>query len=130
MRIYLAGPIFGQDDTQAKGWRDQVKRNAAPHTFLDPMRRDCRGREANPGMAKLLVELDKRDVESCDVLLANMHTVSAGTCMEILLAWQLGKTVVVVWPDETPLSPWVRYHASAVVPTIDEAMRVIAWGSR
>jgi nucleoside 2-deoxyribosyltransferase len=85
---------------------------------LDPMRRDYRGREAES--VNEIVELDKIDVQECDVVIANCPKPSVGTSMEVFFAWQLGKTVAVV--AQEPVSPWLRYHSAKVFGTIKEAV--------
>jgi hypothetical protein len=117
--VYLCGPINGCTDAECNDWRNYAK-SRLPRT-LDPMRRDYRGREAEA--YREVVELDKRDVVACDVVLANCPKPSVGTSMEILLAWQIGRPVVAVAPE--PVSPWLRYHATRVVGTMREAVEWI-----
>ncbi len=116
MVVYLCGPINGCPDAECKEWRSMAMERL-PYT-LDPMRRDYRGRESDA--YREVVELDKRDVARCDVVLANCPCPSVGTSMEILLAWQLGKLVVAVAPE--PVSPWLRYHATKVCASMPEAI--------
>jgi nucleoside 2-deoxyribosyltransferase len=112
MRVYLGGPINGCTDEEANGWRELVKPVIAElgHVWVDPMVRDYRGREMEPGIAAEIVENDKADVESCDVLLMNCPKPSVGTSMEIFYGWTLGKRVIAVVPYEGEPSPWIVYH--------------------
>lgn len=121
--IYLAGPINGCTDAEANDWRSWVKANYDGPT-LDPMRRDYRGREDEA--VDEIVELDKKDIEDCGVFLANCPQPSYGTAMEIIYAWEARKPVVVVHPADKPVSPWVRYHADAVVHTLSDALGACA----
>lgn len=117
MRVYLAGPINGCSDSEAIDWREETKR-ALPHvTFVDPMARDYRGREDEA--VNEIVENDKADILSCDVVLAFCPRPSYGTAMEILFAYENYVPVIAVVPDG-PVSPWVRYHA-AVLRSLGEA---------
>jgi nucleoside 2-deoxyribosyltransferase len=116
MKVYLCGPINGCTDAECNDWRSYAK-SRLPDT-LDPMRRDYRGREAES--VNEIVELDKVDVDDCDAVIANCPKPSVGTSMEVFLAWQLGKTVVVV--ASAPVSPWLRYHSDQVFATIKEAI--------
>lgn len=113
MRVYLGGPINGCTDDEAHGWRETVKPliEAAGHEWLDPMDRDYRGREMEPGIAAEIVENDKADIDECDVLLMNCPKPSVGTSMEIFYGWDRGKRVVAVVPADRQPSPWIVYHA-------------------
>jgi nucleoside 2-deoxyribosyltransferase len=90
---------------------------------LDPMRRDYRGREDNSVTA--IVELDKLDILQCDALLVNYDKPSVGTSMEILFAWERNIKVIVVAANETKVSPWLRYHSTAIVKTFSEAFELL-----
>jgi len=120
MKVYLCGPINGCTDEECKDWREAVKVRL-PDT-LDPMRRDYRGREAE--CADEIVEGDKEDIDSCDVLLVNYDKPSVGTSMEVYHAWLRDTPVVVVCRPEAVISPWLRYHSTKFVHSFDDA---IAW---
>lgn len=119
MKVYLAGPINGCTDEEAKDWREWVKANA-PFQTIDPMRRDYRGREDQ--FVKEIVELDKLDILQADLILVNYDKPSVGTSMEILFAWMNQKPIVVVAGVDTVISPWLRYHASAILPSFGQAI--------
>lgn len=112
MRVYLGGPINGCTDDEANGWRDQVKDvlNAAGHQWLDPMDRDYRGREMEPGIAAEIVEGDKADIDACDALLMNCPKPSVGTSMEVYYGYATHKRVFCVVPAGHVPSPWLMYH--------------------
>jgi nucleoside 2-deoxyribosyltransferase len=117
VKVYLGGPINGCTDEEARGWREAVKDEltASGHSWLDPMDRDYRGREMEPGIAAAIVEGDKEDIGECDVLLMNAPAPSYGTAMEIFYGATLGKRVIVVLPDDgKPPSPWVKHHARCI----------------
>ena len=109
---YLCGPINGCTDEEASDWRELAKRLLRGKT-IDPMRRDYRGLEGEPNMAKEIVELDKIDVTNSDVVLVSYTKPSVGTSMEVLYAWERGKLVVIVskYNDWLNLSPWLMYHS-------------------
>lgn len=123
MKVYLCGPINGCTDEECRDWREEAKKRLSD--TLDPMKRDYRGREAES--YREIVDLDKRDVSLVDVVLVNKPKPSDGTAMEILLAWQLGKPVIVVCPKDSIISPWVRYHATKIVHSFEEAYSWIGW---
>jgi hypothetical protein len=60
MKVYLCGPINGRSDDDCKGWREYAKERL-PDT-LDPMARDYRGRELEPGIADVIVAGDEEDI--------------------------------------------------------------------
>lgn len=118
MRVYLGGPINGCTDEEAHGWRDELKPllEAAGHEWVDPMRRDYRGREMEPGIAEEIVRGDLEDIDSCDVLLMACPKPSVGTSMETFYGFKAGKRVVVVVPDDgREPSPWLVVHSTAIV---------------
>lgn len=123
MRIYLAGPINGCSDAEAMNWREWFKVVATDDIFVDPMKRDYRGKEAND--YREIVEMDKRDIRSCDVVVVMYAQPSVGTSMEVLFAWTLGIPVIVIDESKKPLSPWLRYHATAIVASKEAAVEKI-----
>lgn len=142
--VYLAGPINGCTDDEANGWRqgfidrhnyrcwDCQRQSGQFHQaictvgegyirrveFLDPMRRDYRGKEDES--VDEIVELDIKDIDECDVFLAYCWQVSWGTAMEIFYAYNAGKWVIVVIPEGQRISPWLRYHSHQIFSTLDE----------
>jgi len=124
MKVYLCGPINGRSDDECTGWREYAKQSL-PDT-LDPMARDYRGRELEPGIAAEIVAGDEEDIRACDVLLVYYDKPSVGTSMEIRMARkELGKRVVLVNKSAAPLSPWLLYHCSEIYPSLDAAIRAI-----
>lgn len=121
MRVYLGGPIHGRTDAECRDWREEARRLLVGHEAVDPMRRDYRGREGE--CFREVVEGDKADIASCDVLLMHCPRPSVGTSMEILYGWERGKRVVAVAPEVT--SPWLCYHAEAVFPSLVEAVEYL-----
>lgn len=120
--IYLAGPINGRSNDDCHNWREMVKAHWVGFT-LDPMARDYRGREEEPGIAEQIVQGDTWDLRQSDGLLAYIDAPSAGTSMEILLMYQMGRPRVLVNDTKRPLSPWLTRHASAVCGSLPEALQ-------
>lgn len=127
MRVYLAGPINGCTDKEAKGWRAYVSELLAPAgvVVFDPMVRDYRGRELEPGIAVQIVEQDKADIHAVDTVLVCFEKPSVGTSMEVLYAWGIGKGVIIVNLSKNPLSPWLLYHSDVQVESLEEAVELI-----
>lgn len=114
--VYLGGPINGCTDEEAHGWRESVKPllEARGYTALDPMVRDYRGRELEPGIAAEIVENDKEDIGQSDTLLMSCPKPSVGTSMEVYFGYSIGKRVICVLPEGAPISPWLQYHATEI----------------
>jgi predicted Rossmann-fold nucleotide-binding protein len=121
--IYLCGPIMGCTDSEANDWRTLVKGLWAGRV-LDPMRRDYRGRELES--FEEVVKLDKVDVHQSDALIVNFPGPSVGTAMEIYMAFEMGKLVVVVVSEGTRISPWLRYHSHVIVNSFEQAVQRVA----
>tara|TARA_Y100001937_G_scaffold117098_1_gene169927 strand:- start:710 stop:1123 length:414 start_codon:yes stop_codon:yes gene_type:complete len=121
--IYLAGPIYEQDDTCIR-WRDAAAKILQRKKImsLKPTDADYRGREIEPHVAHRVVHKDKTDIMYCDTLLAKCDFPSFGTAMEIMFAWSLQKQIIIVTNSQ---SPWIRYHADHIFPTVDEALQNI-----
>lgn len=121
--IYLCGPIMGCTDAEANDWRSRVK-ELWEGRVLDPMRRDYRGRELES--FEEVVKLDKVDVHQSDALIVNFPGPSVGTAMEVYMAFEMGKLVVVVVSEGTRISPWLRYHSHVIVNSFEEAVQRVA----
>jgi nucleoside 2-deoxyribosyltransferase len=119
MTVYLAGPIFVCSDDECRRWRERAMHllGGAIKT-LDPMRRDYRGRES--GMAKEIVMGDLKDIDQCDVVLANVSRPSWGTAMEIAIASRADKPVVAFGVTKA-VSPWLLYHCDAIHADLEAA---------
>ena len=87
------------------------------------MVRDYRGLERDEFVA--IVEKDKTDIDSCDILLVNYVEPSVGTSMEILYAWERGKVVMLVALSDQDLSPWLLYHSHKFFFTLEDAASYI-----
>src|SRR5580698_9089231 len=97
--IYLCGGINKLSDSDAKGWREATKAElAGKFLFLDPMRRDYRGKEAES--VREIIAGDIEDISASDILLVNAARPSWGTGMELFFASQRpSRLIVTVCPD-------------------------------
>ena len=124
--IYLAGPINGCTDNEANDWRQFVQQKLKnKFTFLDPMRRDYRGRELEPGIAAEIVNGDKEDLQKSDIMIAFCPKPSVGTSMEIYLFWETGGDVLIVHPTLNP-SPWLIEHSNRIFSNMDELCQFLS----
>jgi hypothetical protein len=124
MKVYLCGPINGRTDADCKDWRERAK-EVFPDA-LDPMDRDYRGRELEPGIAAEIVENDKKDIIASDAMLVMFDRPSVGTSMEVLFANERGLRIHLVDVSGRPLSPWLRYHVSFVHTSLEEALNALS----
>lgn len=121
MRVYLCGPINGCTDEECKDWREAVK--AQFPDAIDPMVRDYRGRETEA--YREIVDLDKSDIQGSDALLVNYSKPSVGTSMEVFYAHSLRLPVIVWCPKDVSISPWLRYHSTAFVHSLEDAVQML-----
>lgn len=124
--VCLCGGINGLSDAEAKDWREQAKAAFKDKLFvLDPMRRDYRGKEDESVSA--IVRGDLADIEKSDVLLVNAARPSWGTAMEVHAAFvcRTAPSIIAVVPEGQPVSPWLRYHCKAVVPTLEAGIALV-----
>jgi nucleoside 2-deoxyribosyltransferase len=121
--IYLCGPINGRTDADCMDWRATAKSWLA--ATKDPMDRDYRGRELEPGIAAEIVENDKADIRGCRGVLVFFDKPSVGTAMEVLFAYDHGIPVHVVNASDKPLSPWLIYHATTIHQTLEAACAAV-----
>ena len=124
--IYLCGGINGLSDDECTGWRSHSKaRLKMWFKFLDPMRRDYRGREDES--VREIITGDKKDIDNSDLILAYCNQPSWGTAMEIFYAHSIGKRVITVC-NKDRISPWLMFHSIYVSSTLDSAIEWIkAW---
>lgn len=121
MKVYLSGPINGCSDDEAKGWREQAKDWLPNCEVFDPMVRDYRGRELEPGIAAKIVEGDKIDILQCRVNLRMYDKPSEGSAEEWHFAYTAGRLNVLVDITNKPLSPWASYHAHHIFKSLRDA---------
>jgi hypothetical protein len=142
--VYLAGGINGLSDSDANDWRTQAKA-LIPREIgvIDPMSRDYRGKE-DENVADI-IKGDLADIATCEAVIAYCPRPSWGTAMEIhhvategkrITSKPLGENdsaqivgyrkVIVIVPEGTPVSPWLRHHADVVVTTLEEAVTHLA----
>ncbi len=121
--VYLCGGINGLSDEDATDWREAAKAELFNTVeFLDPMRRDYRGREME--CVDEIVDGDLVDVINSDIILVNAVRPSWGTAMECFFAASMGKTIVTVCQKDSP-SPWLVRHSTVIVKSFAEAFNKI-----
>lgn len=123
--IYLAGPIQHVSD-YGKGWRSWLKQTHDDYDWIDPMDKYNTIDEAAAEWTNHdIVQNDLDMIDDADGLLAHWDTVpSAGTPMEIFYARRTsgGPVVIQTTLHEEDISPWIEYHADAIVESFEEAV--------
>lgn len=142
--VYLAGPILGCTEDDAKHWRTYVDLSFEEGhgiTCISPLRCEppldgayYKGVYADPkfGTDRAIVSKNLFDTKSCDMVLAFLpkpdpgRHQSFGTLMELAWAHALGKPTILVSDDPDILShPVVTACASWVLPDLDSAIDLI-----
>ena len=71
-----------------------------------------------------IIELEKRDIETCDVLLSYLWKPSIGTPMEIMYAYMYNQCyrmgskkikIISVLEKNKFISPWIEHHSDIVL---------------
>ena len=123
MQVYLCGPINGCTDAEAKDWRQMIKNYIGEFQCIATMVRDYRGKEIEN--YREIVDLDKRDVRNASVILVNYSGPSVGTSMEMFYAWTLGIPIVLWCKSDAVISPWLRYHSTTIVHSLNDACKKV-----
>lgn len=119
--VYLAGPISGCTDAEKRGWRDEVKRKYSDmFRFVDPLDSDV-GEDAYTSKK---VTQDRKDIERCDAVLANMWKPSLGTAIGVVLARTKGKVVVMVDPAPTR-NPILAHYCDGWEATVPDGIKIL-----
>lgn len=139
--VYLAGPITGQSYDGATDWREYAARELFWYGIevLNPMRGKAylsKEEMLADSYAEVLATVkgittrDRFDCQRADLVLFNFDgadKVSIGSCIEVGWADAARIPIVVVMAEGNP--HWhgmIRECAGFIVPTLDEAIDVIA----
>ena len=123
--VYLAGPIHGVEHNQH--YRARLRRlfSEFEYDVIDPWEREkieysFTGEEWWRNVpSTYFIQRDLEDIDRCNVLIAFLPTLSAGTCMELFYAKRKGKATIVISNMES-LSPWIIHHTDYFFETIEE----------
>lgn len=124
-KAFIAGPIQGMEEEQS--YREVISQICLRCGYepIDPWKREkAMYMGFEPGWwkrvpAEEFVKRDLEDVERCDVLIAYLPRLSAGTCMELFYAKLKGKRTVCICQIDNP-SPWITVHSDVLLKDIDE----------
>lgn len=121
IKVYLCGPMADCTYEEMSEWREALKKEYTDIEWLDPCDRSYKIQQW-----RQLVDDDKADIDAADFVLAYYWKAGTGSAMELAYSvYSAKKPTIVVIPDFKSVSPWVRYHASYLVETFEEAIKII-----
>ena len=134
MKVFISGPIQGMETQQS--YRASIKRICARCGFetIDPWEREkilYLGNQAewwDKVPIASFIRRDLEDVQKCDVLVAYLPKLSAGTCMELFYAKTKKKRTICICTIENP-SPWITFHSDVMLKSIRELGPILKQGS-
>jgi nucleoside 2-deoxyribosyltransferase len=129
-KVFISGPIQGVETQQS--YRIAIKQICVRCGFeaVDPWERErvLYGREQSEWWNKVpaasFIQRDLEDIEKCDLLVAYLPKLSAGTCMELFYARIKGKQTVCICLIKSP-SPWITFHSDTIIKSIEELEPVL-----
>lgn len=128
-KVYLAGAIDGVSREQATGWRAKATEALwkADIGAIDPTKTlDAKGMcEPN-----FVIYASYIAVRGADILLVEMDNPAhgyIGTAVEMAWAWERKKPII-VWGTANRHSHFLRYYATRIFDTLEEAIaHIIEW---
>jgi len=124
-KAFISGPIQGMEKEQAYRYVIRQICIRCGYEPVDPWQREkviYKGTEPDWWIkvpAADFIRRDLEDIEKCDVSIAYLPRLSAGTCMELFYAKLKGKKTVCICPIENP-SPWIIVHSDMILKSIEE----------
>jgi len=132
-KVFISGPIQGMEREQS--YRDVFRGICVKCGYepVDPWQRErimYKGAEQDWWRRVSVagfIKRDLEDIEKCDVLVAYLPRLSAGTCMELFYAKLKGKKTICVCQIENP-SPWIIVHSDVLLKSIKDVEDVLRDG--
>ncbi|WP_455276749.1 nucleoside 2-deoxyribosyltransferase [[Eubacterium] cellulosolvens] len=125
-KAFIAGPIHGMEDNQS--YRTDLRKilEECGYVVFDPWQREKvlysqENEQEFPGKSNIagFIKRDLRDIELCDIFVAYLPIISAGSCMELFYAKQFNKTTIAIISLKDP-SPWIIYHSDFILKNIKD----------
>lgn len=120
--VFLSGPMRGIERSKGIAWREEARKKLGKNFSVLHAYRGREEKETFPDPKGAVIR-DKQDIERSSIVLVNDSFPNAsmiGTAMEVLLAYQQNK-VVVVFGEEHIKDYWLNYHSHIRLNTLDEA---------
>jgi len=129
-KVFISGPIQNMETEQS--YRDVIRQICIRCGYepVDPWQREkvmYKGTENNWWMevpATDFIKRDLEDIEKCDILIAYLPSLSAGTCMELFYAKIKGKKTICICQIENP-SPWIITHSDIILKRIEDLESIL-----
>jgi len=128
--VFISGPIQGVETEQS--YRNVIREicTKCGCEVVDPWMREkviYRGTENgwwNRVPVADFIRRDLEDIEKCDILIAYLPILSAGTCMELFYARLRKKKTICICQFENP-SPWIIAHSDVILTGIEELEKAL-----
>jgi len=118
-KVFISGPIQGMESDQS--YREAIRSICLRCGFepVDPwLRERIIYRKGKTEVSSFdFIRRDLEDIERCDILVAYMPRLSAGTCMELFYAKLKGKKTITICKIKDP-SPWIIAHSDIIISDI------------
>lgn len=133
-KVFISGPIHGVEAKQT--YRDKISALLVKYGYepIDPWKRErvlYRVQLNQSWRSSVLpsdfIKRDLKDIDGCDVLIAYLPRLSAGTCMELFYAKLRGKKTITICKIKNP-SPWIIEHSDIIVRNFNELKRILKEG--
>ena len=132
-KVFVSGPIQGMELRQH--YRDRLQELLSRYEYepVDPWKREKVLYDNPPEQwwkhvpPEEFIKRDLEDIERCDVLIAYLPVLSAGTCMELFYAKLIGKKTLTVCLIKDP-SPWIAAHSDIIVRNLEELEELLNQG--
>ena len=132
-RVFISGPIQGMERRQS--YRDRIKRILLRRGYepVDPWEREkvmysMTGEEWWRNVPPPdFIRRDLEDIDRCDILVAYLPRLSAGTCMELFYAKMRGKKTITICRIKNP-SPWIVFHSDVILKSMKELEALLERG--
>ena len=129
-KVFISGPIHGVEDRQ--NYRVRIRNLLLKYGYepIDPWQREKKILSSmgtswwKERSVRDIIEKDLMDIEECDILVAYLPKLSAGTCMELFYAYRKGKKTIVICEMDDP-SPWIITRSNIIVRTFEELEEVL-----
>ncbi|MGB9741022.1 MAG: nucleoside 2-deoxyribosyltransferase [Candidatus Bathyarchaeia archaeon] len=132
-KVFISGPI--QDMETEQDYRNLIRDVCVRcgYEVVDPWEREkviYKGSEFGWWEKVPALDFIRRDlenIEKCDILVANVPKLSAGTCTELFYAKRKGKKTICTCKIHNP-SPWIIVHSDFIIRKIEELENALQLG--